>query len=163
MMSECDLVLSDCYASIVPQFHAMQGYINDKCIHSKLHKNNYTQANNYHTNDRKPLYHPPFSSSSHLSLIPELCNQINQHYHDVIRDQSYHDQINVDLKKTDYEENSFQSNFYETIAMYCWDVIGSIGTQEDLEIFYVTVLLGGVMYSWYQEKYMELINKIQGG
>ncbi len=28
MMIECDLVLSDCYASMVPQFHSLQKHIN---------------------------------------------------------------------------------------------------------------------------------------
>ncbi len=63
-------------------------------------------------------------------------------------------EINVDWEKHIADEQSFRSNFYETIAKYCWEVIGSVGTKEDLELFYVTVLLGGVMHSWYEEKYM---------
>ncbi len=86
IMSECDLVLSDCYASIVPQFHTLQEYINDKCIYSKLDENSYKRFNNSsnHNNERLPLYHPPFSTSAHHSLIPQLCEQIDRHYYDLI-------------------------------------------------------------------------------
>ncbi len=40
MMRSCDLLLSDCYASVVPEFKDMQEYINEKCIHSKYSEDN---------------------------------------------------------------------------------------------------------------------------
>lgn len=59
-----------------------------------------------------------------------------------------------------YQEETFRSNCYSTIFNYTIQKINGICTMDDLQLFYTNILLGGIIYAWYQEKYLKLMTKI---
>lgn len=47
-------------------------------------------------------------------------------------------------------EETFRSVCYAVVYRYFVKRIGTIGTKDDLKLFYNNLLLGGVVYKWYE-------------